>query len=170
MDETQACFCYVVYICSIHFLCEPLTAGHLPYPFPRANGAKIIRCVSLQSWTFFLSRFKFYSVFSRGKKFSWPCLLELGLFPVISFCTFPQQISIFQSSFWFFITLLIKSSYAIGYSFAKDVCPCPFVIHLQRATVHPCIKLFILFLLYVHKGPRSLFTCLFTNGSDGQDS
>ena len=89
VDETQACFCYVVYVYSIHFLCEPLKVGHLPYPFPRANVAKIIRCVSLQSWLFFLSRFKFYSVFSRKKRFSWPGLLELGLFPVISFCTFP---------------------------------------------------------------------------------
>ena len=39
--------------------------------------------------------------------------------------------------------------------------PLSFAIHLQRTTVHPCIKLFIWFLLYVHKGPRSLFTCLF---------
>ena len=35
-----------------------------------------------------------------------------------------------------------------------------FAIHLQRTTVRPCIKLFIWFLPYVHKG--SLFTCLFT--------
>ena len=36
----------MVYVYSIHFLCEPLKVRHLPYPFPRANVAKIIRCVS----------------------------------------------------------------------------------------------------------------------------
>ena len=32
--------------------------------------------------------------------------------------------SIFQSSFWFFVTFLYKLSFAIGCSFAKDFCPC----------------------------------------------
>ena len=59
---------------SIYF-CEPLKVGHLPYLFLGANVAKIIRCVSLQSWSFFLSHCKFYSVFSR-KRFSWPGLFR----------------------------------------------------------------------------------------------
>ena len=48
----------------------------------------------------------------------------------------------FNLRFGSLLHCFIKLSFAIVYSFSKDFCPCPFVIHLQRATVHPCIKLF----------------------------
>ena len=48
----------------------------------------------------------------------------------------------FNLHFGSLLHCFIKLSFAIVYSFSKDFCPCPFVIHLQRATVHPCIKLF----------------------------
>ena len=113
--------CGLVY--SIHFLCEPLKVGHLPYPFPRANVAKIIRCISLQSWSFFLSDFKFYSAFSR-KRFSWPGLFRTWF--IFSDWFLHVSFSRFQYSNLHFGSLLhcfIKLSFAIGYSFAKDFCP-----------------------------------------------
>ena len=29
VEGTQACFCYVVYVCSVHSLCSPLKVGPL---------------------------------------------------------------------------------------------------------------------------------------------
>ena len=32
VDETKVCFCYVVYVCSVHSLCGPLKVGPLFVP------------------------------------------------------------------------------------------------------------------------------------------
>ena len=169
----QACFCSVVYVYSqsIYFY-EPLKVGHLPYLFLGANVAKIIRCASLQSWSFFLSHCKFYSVFSR-KRFTWPGLFRTlfifsDWFLHVSFSRFQYFNLQFGSLLHSFINCLCYWAFV-----CKGFLPLTFAIHLRRTTVRPCIKLFIWFLLYVHKGRShylpvylqrmlSLFPVLFT--------
>ena len=134
---------------SIYF-CEPLKVEHLPYLFLRVNVVKIIRCVSLQSWSFFLSHCKFYSVFSR-KRFSWPGLFRTWFifsdwFLHVSFSRFQYSNLQFGSLLHSFINCLCYWAFV-----CKGFLPLTFAIHLQRTTVRPCIKLFIWFLLYVHK-------------------
>ena len=158
---------------SVYF-CEPLKVGHLPFLFLGANVAKIIRCVSLQSWSFFLSHCKFYSVFSR-KRFTWPGLFRTWLifsdwFLHVAFSRFQYSNLQFGSLLQIFINCLCYWAFV-----CKGFLPLTFAIHLQRTTVRPCIKLFIWFLPYVHKGrghylpvplqrTLSLFPVLFTKG------
>ena len=159
---------------SVYF-CEPLKVGHLPFLFLGANVAKIIRCVSLQSWSFFLSHCKFYSVFSR-KRFTWPGLFRTWLifsdwFLHVAFSRFQYSNLQFGSLLHSFINCLCYWAFV-----CKGFLPLTFAIHLQRTTVRPCIKLFIWFLPYVHKGrghylpvplqrTLSLFPVLFTKGA-----
>ena len=107
---------------SIYF-CEPLKVGHLPYLFPGPNVAKIIRCISLQSWSFFLSHCKFYSAFSR-KRFSWPGLFRTWF--IFSDWFLRVSFSRFQYSNLHFGSLLHSFINCLGYwaLFAKDFCPC----------------------------------------------
>ena len=117
--------------------------------------------LSLQSWSFFLSHCKFYSVFST-ERFSWPGLFKAWFifsdwFLHVSFSRFQYSNLHFGSLLHSFINCLCYWAFI-----CKGFLPLSFAIHLQRTTVHPCIKLFIWFLLYIHKGPRSLYICLFT--------
>ena len=105
----------------------------------------------MQSWSFFLSHCKFYSVFSR-KRFSWPGLFRTWFifsdwFLHVSFSRFQYSNLHFGSLLHSFINCLCYWAFI-----CKGFLPLSFAIHLQRTTVHPCIKLFIWFLLYVHKG------------------
>ena len=135
------------------YICEPLKVGHLPYPFPGANVAKIIRCISLQSWSFFLSHCKFYSVFSK-KRFSWPGLFRTWFifsdwFLHVSFSRFQYSNLHCGSLLHSFINCLCYWAFI-----CKGFLPLSFAIHLQRTTVHPCIKLFIWFLCYMFTKER----------------
>ena len=96
------------------------------------------------------------------KRFSWPGLFRTWFifsdwFLHVSFSRFHYPNLHFSSLLHSFISCLCYWAFI-----CKGFLPLSFAIHLQRTTVHPCIKLFIGFLLYDHKGPRSLFTCLFT--------
>ena len=118
---------------SIYF-CEPLQVGHLPYLFLGANVAKIMRCVSLQSWSFFLSHCKFYSVFSR-KRFSWPGLFRTWFifsdwFLHVSFSRFQYSNLQFGSLLHSFITFLF-----ITFLHLQRTAVLFFAIHLQRTAV-----------------------------------
>ena len=105
----------------------------------------------MQSWSFFLSYCKFYSVFSR-KRFSWPGFFRTWFifsdwFLHVSFSRFQYSNLHFGSLLHSFINCLCHWAFI-----CKGFLPLSSAIHLQRTTVHPCIKLFIWFLLYVHKG------------------
>ena len=114
----------------------------------------------MQSWSFFLSHCKFYSVFSR-KRFSWRGLFRTWF--IFSDWFLHASFSRFQYSN---LTLLHSFINCLCYwaFICKGFLPLSFAIHLQRTTVHPCIKVFIWFLLYVIKGRGRCFTCLFTKG------
>ena len=111
-------------------------------------------------------------MFSR-KRFSWPGLFRTWFifsdwFLHVSFSRFQYSNLHFGSILHSFINCLCYWAFI-----CKGFLPLSFAIHLQRTTIHPCIKLFIWFLLYVHKGrghclpvylqrTLSLFPILFT--------
>ena len=156
---------------SIYF-CEPLKVGHLPYPFARANVAKIIRPVSLQSWSFFLSRFKFYSVFSR-KRFSWPGLFRTWFifsdwFLHVSFSRFQYSNLHFGFLLHSFINCLcywafickgfLSLSFTIHFCYLLSI----LVLSYSFGFCYMFIKAMVVVYLFIYKGPQSLFPVLFT--------
>ena len=90
-------------------------------------------------------------MFSR-KRFSWPGLFRTWF--IFSDWFLHVSFSIFQYSSLQFGSLLHSFVNCLCYwaFVCKGFLPLTFAIHLQRTTVRPCIKLFVWFLSYVHKG------------------
>ena len=167
----------MVYVCSIYFLCEPLKVGQLPYPFPQANVAKIIRWVSLQCWSFFFVTLNSIQCFLE-KRFSWPGLFRTWF--IFSDWFLHVSFSRFQYSKVHFGSLLhcfIKLSFSIGYSFAKDFCPCLLLFickellsilgfcYMFTKDHGPCLPVYLqrttVFIShFVYKGPQSLSSAI----------
>ena len=94
---------------------------------------------------------------------------------MIAFCTFPLAFQCSNLHFGSLFHCFIKLSFAIGYSFAKDCCPCLllfickgllsiFVLSYSFRFCYMFTKAAVLVYLFIYKGLMSLFPDLLTKG------